>query len=91
MRWKKVTQKSNRLKYEKHQTRISLLLELVSDAYLTANRTDYTWSSTQKIPPLSHKPDNNNSTVSSSEDIPGLTAQGFCRIYSMMALIGCER
>ena len=24
---------------EKHQTRVSLLLELVSDAYLTANRT----------------------------------------------------
>ena len=27
------------LKDEKHQTRVSLLLELVSDAYLTANRT----------------------------------------------------
>ena len=26
-------------KDEKHQTRVSLLLELVSDAYLTANRT----------------------------------------------------
>ena len=25
---------------EKHQTRVSLLLELVSDAYLTANRTE---------------------------------------------------
>ena len=29
------------LKNEKHQTRVSLLLELVSDAYLTANRTRY--------------------------------------------------
>ena len=28
------------LKYEKHQTRVSVLLELVSDAYLTANRTE---------------------------------------------------
>ena len=27
------------IKDEKHQTRVSLLLELVSDAYLTANRT----------------------------------------------------
>ena len=27
------------LKDEKHQTRVPLLLELVSDAYLTANRT----------------------------------------------------
>ena len=27
------------LKDEKHQTRVSLLLELLSDAYLTANRT----------------------------------------------------
>ena len=27
------------LKNEKHQTRVSLLLELVSDVYLTANRT----------------------------------------------------
>ena len=29
------------LKNEKHQTRVLLLLELVSDAYLTANRTRY--------------------------------------------------
>ena len=29
------------LKNEKHQTRVSLLLELVSDAYLTANRIRY--------------------------------------------------
>ena len=36
------------LKNEKHQTRVSLLLELVSDAYLTANRTRYMWSSTQE-------------------------------------------
>ena len=28
------------LKNEKHQTRVSLLLELVSDAYLTANRSE---------------------------------------------------
>ena len=32
---------------EKHQTRVSLLLELVSDVYLTANRTDCLWSSRQ--------------------------------------------
>ena len=31
------------LKNEKHQTRVSLLLELVSDAYLTANRTRNMW------------------------------------------------
>ena len=36
------------LKNEKHQTRVSLLLELVSDAYLTANRTRYMWTSMQK-------------------------------------------
>ena len=42
------------LKNEKHQTRISLLLELVSDAYLTANRTRYMWSSTQETTPLDH-------------------------------------
>ena len=35
------------LKDEKHQTRVSLLLELVSDAYLTANRTWDLYSSTQ--------------------------------------------
>ena len=34
------------LKNEKHQARVSLLLELVSDAYLTENRTRYIWSST---------------------------------------------
>ena len=33
------------LKNEKHQTRVLLLLELVSDAYLTANQTCYMWSS----------------------------------------------
>ena len=42
------------LKNEKHQTRVSLLLELVSDAYLTANRTRYMWSSTQDTTPLDH-------------------------------------
>ena len=42
------------LKNEKHQTRVSLLLELVSDAYLTANRTRYMWSSTQETTPLDH-------------------------------------
>ena len=42
------------LKNEKHQTRVSLLLELVSDAYLTANRTRYMWSSTQEATPLDH-------------------------------------
>ena len=41
-------------KNEKHQTRVSLLLELVSDAYLTANRTRYMWSSTQETTPLDH-------------------------------------
>ena len=46
--------KPNCLKNEKHQTRVSLLLELVSDAYLTANRTRYMWSSTQKTTPLDH-------------------------------------
>ena len=39
------------LKNEKHQTKVSLLLELVSDAYLTANRTRYMWSSTQETTP----------------------------------------
>ena len=42
------------LKNEKHQTRVSLLLEIVSDAYLTANRTRYMWSSTQETTPLDH-------------------------------------
>ena len=42
------------LKNEKHQTRVSLLLELVSDAYLTANRTRYMWSSTQETKTLDH-------------------------------------
>ena len=42
------------LKNEKHQTRVSLLLELVSDAYLTTNRTRYMWSSTQETTPLNH-------------------------------------
>ena len=42
------------LKNENHQTRVSLLLELVSDAYLTANRTRYMWSFTQEITPLDH-------------------------------------
>ena len=42
------------LKNKKHQTRVSLLLELVSDAYLTANRTRYIWSSTQETTPLDH-------------------------------------
>ena len=42
------------LKNEKHQTRVSLLLELFSDAYLTANRTRYMWSSTQETTPLDH-------------------------------------
>ena len=40
------------LKKEKHQTLVSLLLELVSDAYLTANRTRCMWSSTQETTPL---------------------------------------
>ena len=40
------------LKNEKHQTQV--LLELVSDAYLTANRTRYMWSSTQETTPLDH-------------------------------------
>ena len=31
-----------------------LLLDLVSDAYLTANRTRYMWSSTQETTPLDH-------------------------------------
>ena len=31
---------------EKHQTRVLLLLELVSDAYLTKNQTEYLQSST---------------------------------------------
>ena len=43
-----------KLKNEKHQTRVLLLLELVSDAYLTANRTRYMWSSTQETTPLDH-------------------------------------
>ena len=42
------------LKNEKHQIRVSLLLELVNDAYLTANRTCYMWSSTQETTPLDH-------------------------------------
>ena len=42
------------LKNEKHQTRVSLLLELVSDAYLTANRTRYMWSFMQETTPLDH-------------------------------------
>ena len=42
------------LKNEKHQTRVSLLLELVSDAHLTANQTRYMWSSTQETTPLDH-------------------------------------
>ena len=41
-------------KNEKHQTRVLLLLELVSDAYLTANRTRYIWSSMQETTPLDH-------------------------------------
>ena len=42
------------LKNENHQTRVSLLLELVNDAYLTVNRTRYMWSSTQETTPLDH-------------------------------------
>ena len=34
--------------------RLEFLLELVSDAYLTANRTRYMWSSTQETTPLDH-------------------------------------
>ena len=32
--------KSSCFKIKKHQTQVSLLLELVCDAYLTANRTE---------------------------------------------------
>ena len=42
------------LKNEKHQTRVLLLLELVSDTYLIANRTRYMWSFTQETTPLDH-------------------------------------
>ena len=42
-------------KDEKYQTRVSVLLELVSDAYLTANRTWDLESSTQVIIPLDHR------------------------------------
>ena len=42
------------LENEKHQTRVSLLLELVSNAYLTANRTRYMWFSTQETTPPDH-------------------------------------
>ena len=48
----------NKLSYfenEKHQTRVSLLLELVIDAYLTENRTGDLYSSTQVIIPLDHR------------------------------------
>ena len=44
----KIDCKSSCFENEKHQTQVSLLLELVSDAYLTANRTDYLWSSRQE-------------------------------------------
>ena len=46
--------KSNCFENEKHQTRVSLLLELVNDAYLTANQTDYLWSSRQETSPHNH-------------------------------------
>ena len=49
-----LVRKPSRLKYEKHQTQVSLLLEFVSDAYLTGNRTDYMWSSTQETTRLNH-------------------------------------
>ena len=54
--------KTKLLKNEKHQTRVSLLLELVSDAYLTANRTRYMWSSTQETTPLDHASSNKTET-----------------------------
>ena len=49
-----VDYKSSCFGNEKHQTRVSLLLELVSNAYFTANRTDYLWSSRQETSPLDH-------------------------------------
>ena len=52
--WKMFLLETKPLKNEKQQTRVSLLLELVSDAYLTANRTRYMWSSTQETTPLDH-------------------------------------
>ena len=49
----------NKLSYfknEKRQTRVSLLLEFFSDAYLTENRTEYrVQSSTQVTIPLDHR------------------------------------
>ena len=47
--------KSSCFENEQHQTRVSLLLELVSDAYITANRTEDLKSSTQVTIPLDHR------------------------------------
>ena len=49
-----VDYKSSCFENEKHQTQVSLLLELFSDAYLTANRTNCLWSSRQKTSLLDH-------------------------------------
>ena len=43
-----------------------ILLELINDAYPTANRTDCKWSSTKKITTTPYKP-NYNSIANSSE------------------------
>ena len=62
------------LKNEKHQTRVSLLLELVSDAYLTANRTCYMWSSTQETTPLDHAiPTTTQSQAAGNDSRPSRT------------------
>ena len=52
--FKRIILETKLLENEKNQTRVSLLLERVSDAYLTANRTRYMWSSTQETTPLDH-------------------------------------
>ena len=46
--------KTNQSALKTSSTRVSLLLELVSDAYLTANRIDILCSSRQETTPLDH-------------------------------------
>ena len=70
-------------KNEKHQTRVSLLLELVSDAYLTANRTCYMWSSTQETTPLATRA-RQQLDYKQLEMIPGFAAQGIHRIHCVV-------
>ena len=72
------------LKNQKHQTRVSLLLELVSDAYLTANRTRYMWSITQETTTTLDHASPTTSRSQQLEMIPGFAAQGIHRIHCVV-------